>query len=80
MLVHTLIIVWYTRYGHDPADIAGRRAAQPWYTTKEEPAFEDMLIKLRRVMIAARFSAKSPATPTSQEIAAVLTAWETAAA
>jgi hypothetical protein len=31
-------------------------------------------------MIAARFSAKSPATPTSQEIAAVLTAWETAAA
>jgi len=80
MLVHTLIIVWFTRYGHDPADIAGRRAAQPWYTTKEEPAFEDMLIKLRRVMIAARFSAKSPATPTSQEIAAVLTAWETAAA
>ncbi len=43
LLVHTLIIIWYARYGHDPADIDDRRAAQPWYRTKTEPAFEDML-------------------------------------
>ena len=60
LLVHTLIIIWYARYGHDPADVDDRRAAQPWYRTKTEPAFEDMLIKLRRTMIAARFSAKPP--------------------
>ena len=52
-LVHTLTIIWHTRYGHDPADIDDRRAAQPWYRTKTEPAFEAMLIKLRRTLIAA---------------------------
>jgi hypothetical protein len=47
--VHTLIIIcWYARHGHHPADIDDRRAAQPWYRTKTESAFEDMLIKLRR--------------------------------
>ena len=46
MLVHTLIVIWYARSGHDPADIDDRRAAQPWYWTKTEPAFDDMLIKL----------------------------------
>ena len=31
LLTHTLIIIWYARYGHDPADVDDRRAAQPWY-------------------------------------------------
>ena len=61
LLTHTLIVVWYTRSGYDPADIDARRDDQPWYADKTEPAFEDMLIKLRRVMIAARFSAPGPA-------------------
>jgi len=61
LLVHTLIILWYARSGHDPADVDDRRAAQPWYRTKTEPAFEDMLIKLRRTLIAARFSGSRPA-------------------
>jgi hypothetical protein len=33
LLVHTLIIIWYARHGHDPADVGDRRAAQPWYPT-----------------------------------------------
>ncbi|MGO9081522.1 MAG: hypothetical protein ACLQDY_21195, partial [Streptosporangiaceae bacterium] len=61
LLVHTLIIIWYSRHGHDPSDIDGRRASQPWYRSKTEPAFEDMLIKLRRTLIAARFSGTRPA-------------------
>jgi len=69
MLVHTLIILWYARSGHDPADINDRRAAQPWYRTKHEPAFEDMLIKLRRTLIAARFSGTHPAQPSSEQSA-----------
>ena len=80
MLIHTMIIIWYARHGHHHADIARRRAAQPWYTTKTEPAFEDMLTSLRRVMITARISAASQASPTPQQIQDVLTAWTAAAA
>jgi DDE superfamily endonuclease len=80
MLVHTLIVVWYARHGHDPADVDDRRAAQPWYRTKTEPAFEDMLIKLRRTMIAARFSPVRPGQPEPEQIRAVLAAWAAAAA
>jgi hypothetical protein len=80
LLVHTLIIIWYALSGHDPADIDDRRAAQPWYRTKTEPAFEDMLIKLRRTLIAARFSGSRPAQPTAEQIRAVLAAWHDAAA
>ena len=80
LLVHTLIVLWYARYGHDPADIDDRRAAQPWYRSKTEPAFEDMVIKLRRTLIAARFSGSRPAQPTSDQIRIVLAAWDVAAA
>src|SRR3974390_1396770 len=65
---------------HAPADIDGRRAAQPWYRTKTEPAFEDMLIKLRRTMIAARFSQDRPGQPEPGQIRAVLAAWDAATA
>ena len=80
LLVHTLIIIWYARYGHDPADVDDRRAAPPWYQAKTEPAFEDMLIKLRRTMIAAGFSPTRPGQPADEQIRAVLAAWEAATA
>ena len=80
MLVHTLIVVWYARHGYDQADIDARRDDQPWYADKTEPAFEDMLIKLRRTLIATRFSAAGPAQPTTDEIRAVTSAWAAAAA
>jgi DDE superfamily endonuclease len=78
MLVHTLVITWYARHGHDPAGIAERRRAQPWYRTKTEPAFEDMLTTLRHVMICARISGSSPAHPEPEQITAVLAAWHAA--
>ncbi|TQC39053.1 hypothetical protein EEB14_58620, partial [Rhodococcus sp. WS4] len=59
-LVQTLVIVWYATCGYHPDDLTGRHAAEPWYTDKSEPAFEDMLAKLRRALIAARFSAVTP--------------------
>lgn len=79
LLAHTLIVVWYARYGYDPADIDARRDDQPWYGEKTEPAFEDMLVKLRRTLIAARFSANAAAQPTTDEIRAVTSAWAAAA-
>jgi hypothetical protein len=80
LLVHTLVIIWYARHGHDPAGIAARRAAEPWYRSKTEPAFEDMLTRLRRVMICARISGGSAAHPEPGQITAVLAAWHAAAA
>lgn len=58
--VQTLVILWYAVHGHHPDDVTDRRTAQPWYTAKTEPSFEDMLTKLRRTLIAARFNTISP--------------------
>jgi hypothetical protein len=60
MLVQSTVIVWYTLHGYHPDDVLSRRIAQPWYDSKTEPSFEDMIGKLRRTLIAARFSAATP--------------------
>ena len=80
LLIHTLVVVWYARHGHSPARITARRHAQPWYPAKTEPAFEDMLTQLRRVLITARISKGSAAHPTPEQTKAVLAAWHAAAA
>ena len=74
LLTCTLVIVWYARHGHHRADITARRHAQPWYHAKTEPAFEDMLTQLRRVLITARISKGSGAHPTPEQTKAVLAA------
>ena len=80
LLTHTLVITWYARHGHHRAGPAARRHAQPWYHAKTEPAFEDMLTQLRRVLITARISKGSAAHPTPEQTKAVLAAWHAAAA
>jgi hypothetical protein len=80
MFIYTLIVIWYARHGHDPADITARRAAQPWYKTKTQPSFEDILTKLRRTLITARISGTTRIPPDPAQIQAVLTAWDAAAA
>jgi hypothetical protein len=71
---------WYTTAGHDPADVDDHRARAPWYTTKAQPSTADMLAKLRRVLIAARFRASHHDQPTPEEIHAIRLAWEDTAA
>jgi hypothetical protein len=80
LIASAITVIWYARHGHDPADITARRHDQPWYAAKTEPAFEDMLASLRRVLITARISGGDPAPPTTRQIQAVLTAWNAAAA
>jgi hypothetical protein len=80
MITMSLVIVWYTLSGHHPADVTDRRRRQPWYTTKTEPSFEDMIAKLRRVLIAARFMPEQPHQATPEQIHAVHQAWAAAAA
>ncbi|MDJ0347641.1 transposase [Streptomyces sp. H10-C2] len=75
---YTITVAWYALHGHHPSDAADRREHAPWYTTKTDPSVADMLAKLRRVIIAARFLPRSPGRPTDQEIRAVQQAWATA--
>jgi hypothetical protein len=56
----------------------GFRHPQRWYTTKTEPSFEDMTVKLRRVIIAARFRPPAPYQASPEETRAVLLAWAAA--
>ena len=56
-LIQTLLITWYARAGYHPGDISRRRLLCRWYRTKNEPAAADMLGKLRREFLKARFSA-----------------------
>jgi hypothetical protein len=80
MLTMSLVVIWYALHGHHPDDVTDRRARQPWYTTKTEPSFEDMLAKLRRTIIAARFLPQRPGKTTPEQINAVHLAWASAAA
>jgi DDE superfamily endonuclease len=63
MLIQSLVVVWYALHGHHPDDALARRLAQPWYQSKTEPSFEDMIVKLRKTLIVARFSPVSPGQP-----------------
>jgi hypothetical protein len=71
---------WYATAGHDPADTETRRNRAPWYTSKTQPSTADIAAKLRRVLIAARFSPSRPGQPTREEISAIRLAWEDLAA
>lgn len=70
----TIVVLWYAKHGHDPADITDRRARQPWYTTKTEPSYSDMINALRRELIKHRNHLQPPDQPTPQEILDLLAA------
>lgn len=75
LFTQSIVIIWYQLAGHSPAIARGRRERAPWYTTKTCPAYIDMIIKLRRVLIAAQFRPEVPREPTPEEIHAVQLAW-----
>ncbi len=80
LITQSIVVVWYAHHGHSPEVAADRRAAAPWYRTKTQPAYHDMIIKLRRTLIAARFLRGKPRTPTPEETLTVQLAWAEAAA
>ncbi|MCQ4043256.1 hypothetical protein ACFOSC_20400 [Streptantibioticus rubrisoli] len=75
LLCLSLVIIWYTTAGYSPADAAEHGSRSRWYTTKAEPSFGDMAIKLRRVLIADRFRPSHPDQATPEETRTVLAAW-----
>ena len=80
MYVYTLVVLWYALHGHRSGIVADRRVHAPWYLSKTDPSFADMLTALRRTLIAARFMGSRPAQPTNAEIRQVQRAWALAAA
>jgi hypothetical protein len=80
LFCHSILIAWYALHGHGHDDITQRRAGAPWYRTKTEPSTLDMLIKLRRQIIATRFLRTAPRPATTQEIMEVQQAWAQATA
>jgi hypothetical protein len=79
LVCFSLAVVWYATCGHHPADLAAHRALAPCYQTKTAPSAQDMLVKLRRVLIAAQYRPGQPSTPTMAEILQVQAAWTAAA-
>jgi hypothetical protein len=53
MLLYSLIVLWFAREGHRHY----RSLERPWYTTKANPSFADMLATLRRVSLREQVSA-----------------------
>jgi hypothetical protein len=80
MYVYTIVVLWYALHGHQSGIVADRRIHAPWYLSKTDPSFTDMLTALRRTLIAARFMGSRPAQPTNAEIRQVQRAWALAAA
>ncbi len=80
MYVYTLVVLWYAAHGHRSEIVTDRRIHAPWYPSKTDPSFADMLTALRRTLIAARFMGSRPAQPTNAEIRQVQRAWALAAA
>jgi SRSO17 transposase len=53
MLLYSLIVLWFAKIGHRHYQAPVR----PWYTTKRNPSFADMLATLRRMTIEQEVSA-----------------------
>ena len=77
LICFTVVTLWYALHGHAPTTWSITGPAR-WYTTKTEPSYDDMAVKLRRVIIAARFRNPCPEQATPQETRAVLAAWAAA--
>ena len=76
LITQSIVVLWYTHHGH----ATDRRAQAPWYRSKTQPAYLDMIVKLRRTLIAARFRAGKHACPTPEETLEVQLAWAEATA
>jgi hypothetical protein len=60
LICFSVVTVWYALHGHAPDDVTSHRTRARWYTTKTEPSYDDMAVKLRRVIIAREISRSMP--------------------
>ena len=68
MLLYSLIVLWFAREGH-------RRYQSldcPWYTSKTDPSFADMLATLRRESVRQQILSLRLTGPGSRKIKRLL--------
>ncbi|MFY2859960.1 hypothetical protein ACOJVU_09210 [Mycobacterium sp. THU-M104] len=65
--VYVRVTIWYALRGHHPEDLAGRRQSQHWNAHKTEPAFEDILAKLRGTLVVERITGALALRPAPHE-------------
>lgn len=75
LFVQSLVIVWYHLAGHSPRLVTDRRRGARWYVTKTHPSYQDMISKLRRVLIAAQYRTDQVRDPTPEEMQTIRLAW-----
>ena len=80
LFAQSLVIIWYHLAGHHPTVVTEHRRRARWYATKAHPSHQDMLIKLRRVLIATEYRADPQVDPTPEQIQAIRLAWADTAA
>lgn len=68
MLLYSLIVLWFARDGHR----AWRPLACPWYSSKVEPSFADMLATLRRLSVRRQVLALAVRGPGSRKLKRLL--------
>lgn len=68
LLLYTLTVLWFVEDGHRDY----RPLERPWYTTKREPSFADMLGTLRRVSLREQVLSWGLCGPGSQEVLQLL--------
>jgi hypothetical protein len=78
LITQSLVVLWHTTHGTDT--VTARRTEAPWYGSKTRPAYLDMIVQLRRLILTARILGTNPDQPTPQQIHDVCLAWEQAAA
>jgi hypothetical protein len=78
LICFSVVTVWHALHAHAPDDVTSHRTRARWYTTKTEPSYDNMAVKLRRVIIAARLHSSCPEQATPQETRALLAAWAAA--
>ena len=68
MLLYSLVVLWFAREGHrryQPLEC-------PWYSSKTDPSFADMLTTLRRECMRQRINSLGLAGPGSRKIKQLL--------
>lgn len=68
MLLYALVVLWFAREGHrqyQPLNC-------PWYTSKTDPSFADMLATLRRLSVRQRINSLPLAGPGARKIKQLL--------
>lgn len=64
----TLTVLWYVGAGCSEADVARRRRLAPWDRSKRCPSVQDMVVALRRAIIAGRLSASMDARGSERKL------------